>query len=322
MSDTRSSPVATGLDEKNGLARFLERSPIITLATTAVTISGVIYGIVNYVASQKIDGLKSGYEQKINQLTLDYENKAANTSKEYYTKLRLLEEERSRINFTIKGVSSFIDTASIFMDEVSLPDDYKRFRSAHFAVPLRMVDSTWSWRESDEAEMITEAFGVATFESMFTGEDAKRKIEIFKEGSKIFLFEGTDEVEAIVGDRHAKLKARCIFQSLTKENLDATSMPRSMQGHYLQLFTGQYNIFLIGLPGISEGISLDDSRFVIKGYVDFQTPSGGQIRYYFLRIGIRTADRIFNIGYMVPTGDNLHDVRIAMSMVSGFRILK
>jgi len=159
---------------------------------------------------------------------------------------------------------------------------------------------------------------------MLSGEDSAKQTEALQKLklSKLSLFESTDSIDAMMQGHHATLKARCLFQSFTKKDLDAILEPRGMEEHYRRLFAGQYEIFLIDLGGTAEQISLNDDRFVIQGHTDLETGSGGQIRLYFLRIGVRTNDRIFHFGYMVPTGDNRQDVRMAMSMISGFKIIK
>jgi hypothetical protein len=109
---------------KNAIAKYLERSPLITLLTAAVALSGVLYTIISYVDSHRIETLKLEHEKKI----FEYENRVAKIGREYQEKARLLEDERSRITFSVKNESAFLDLKTLFVNEGSLVAGYKRFR--------------------------------------------------------------------------------------------------------------------------------------------------------------------------------------------------
>ncbi len=99
-------------NQKNGISRFIEKSPAIALAAAVTAASSVVYTVTNQA------------------LKLEFEDKYRVLQRGYDEKYRILNEERSRINFAVKDDSSFFNIASASVPDEVLFDDYRRFRGS------------------------------------------------------------------------------------------------------------------------------------------------------------------------------------------------
>ncbi len=118
----------------------------------------------------------------------------------------------------------------------------------------------------------------------------------------------------------------------SKTSQDIVPVSLSMDKYFSNLFFASYQAFNeLSENTKTDEISFNGTYFVIRGRARLNADSQSSPALYFLRIGIRgdndkikAGDKIFVIGYLIPFpfGDNIQDVRTAMSMVSGFKILR
>src|SRR5262249_8012894 len=184
------------------------------------------------------------------------------------------------------------------------------------AADLLLLDAAWNSNSTAGRLISTASPNVLDFIGLALAQSEPSQSEGILQAMQTKI--GSEKIDQI---RSAYLKHKSEISSKankTTEARDATQL--SMEAWYRVIFSAQY-VALDDDASLDE-ISLNDRYFVIKGHSEAKTPSGRDITIYFLRIGIRTEDRIFVVGYYVPVDNELTDVRAAMSMVKGFRVLK
>jgi hypothetical protein len=191
-----------GKQKANGLRRFIEGSPLITLCAATIAMAGTVFGALNWLYSSK------------------YGVEVAILKRQYSDKIKQLDDERSRIKFTVKDQSSFLDLKTLLVNEEQLGTEYKKFRVAgfaDFAVPISASATVaWTWKETNQFDMISEMLGQTLLSELFPDPQLK---EVFRRGV-VQSFESPTLVEVDAPAGKMKLKARCFFQALTKTDLD------------------------------------------------------------------------------------------------------
>jgi hypothetical protein len=313
----------------NGLRRFIEANPLVTLCAVAISITGTVFGALNWLYSSKL-----GVE--VENIKIEYKRSEDELKKQYSDKIKGLDEERSRIQFAVKDQSSFLDLKTLIVSEERLGAEYKKFKVgfAGFAVPSSASATVaWAWRETNQLDMIGEMLGQTFLSEFFSDPQLK---EVFRRGI-VHSFESPTLVEVDASAGKMKLKARCFFQAITKAELDfifaatetkkkdpkLTLVTHDMDFYYFMLFRGAFE----GLHWLGDSVSIDEvglnrDHFVVKAKADLPGPSGTSVRVYFLSICIRLDGRFYVAGYLIPAGEDLQDVKTSMSMISGFKILK
>lgn len=311
----------------NGLKQFIETNPFITLCAAAIAIAGAVFGTLNWLYSSKLEVEEA-------KLKLEYKQNEDKLTAQVNGKIKGLDEERSRIQFTVRDQSSFLDLKTLVVNEEQLGTEYKKFGTAGFAVPSSAAATvTWTWRQTNQLDLIGEMLGQTFVSELFADPQLK---QVFGQGI-VQSFESPTLVEVDASAGKMKLKARCFFQAITKQELDfifaatdpkkndpkVTALTHDMDFYYFTLFRGTFE----GLHWLGDSVSLDEvdlrqDHFVVKARAYLPGPNGTRVRIYFLSICIRLDGRFYVAGYLIPAGEDLQDVRTSMSMISGFKILK
>jgi hypothetical protein len=79
----------------NGLRRFIEGSPLITLCAVTISIAGAIFGALNWVKGVEVAKIQ-----------IDSKRTEDGLKEQYKDKIRQLDDERSRIQFAVGDQSS------------------------------------------------------------------------------------------------------------------------------------------------------------------------------------------------------------------------
>ncbi|MBR0962081.1 hypothetical protein [Bradyrhizobium japonicum] len=425
----------------NWLKELIEKSPLVTFCTVAIAVGSTIYGAINWMYASK-------HEVEIERMRAVSQRVETELKRQYQDKVGELEQERSRIRFTVNDLTSFLDLKSLVVDEEQLGLNYRRFRPLGIAVPVSVQSSSaWSWKETTEFEIVSASLDQATSSSLFSDGGAGKQLQDILQRTKVQSYEGPIAIDVKIAGAPLNLRARSIFGSVSKADLDYVStianqmkvnslfasldsfnktlkamlssdyqsfyvrlmnelfpldkplapksvatvvdaetlgkilcdaakpeqvdevlaviatkvssdkstsarmayeicakekiddaskeavksktesdmvpITKDMDFYYATLFSGTYAALLeFGEKVSVSEIGLNKDYFVVKGSADLGDAGSTSVRVYFLRICVRRNDRLYYAGYLIPSIDNLDDVKTAMSMVSGFKILK
>jgi hypothetical protein len=129
-----------------------------------------------------------------------------------------------------------------------------------------------------------------------------------------------------VGEDRANIIQQGIDKKLLELNKDKpisdtkiTPVENTMDFYYGQIFTAAYQS---GDNPVVDEINLNRDWFVIKGHGDAKTTEGRSIRVFSLKVVIKLGDKLYSVGYMIPANEDASGVRAALSVISGFRIIK
>lgn len=318
----------------NRLRQFIESNPLVTLCAVAISITGAVFGAFNWLYSSKLDVAEGN-------LKIHYKQIEDELSKKFDAKIKGLDEERLRIRFAVKDQSSFLDLRTLVVSEEHLGAAYKVFRKDRFAVPSSASATVaWTWKETNQLEMIGEMLGPTFLSELFADPQLK---EVFRQGT-VQSFESPTLVEVAASAGKMKLKARTVFQTIRKAELDfifaATDtrkkdpklapVARDMDFYYFMLLRAAFEgLHWLGDSVAVNEVGLDRDHFVVKAKADFPGSNGTSVRVHFLSICIRLDERFYVAGYLIPAGEDSQDVKTSsqdvktsMSMISGFKILK
>lgn len=231
---------ARKISTPNTLKKFVEDSPLLTLCATAITISGIIYGALSFIYASK-------HELEIGKIKADALRTEDDLRKQYEGKIRQLDDERSRIQFVVKDQSSFLDLKSLVVNEEQLGSDYKKFRSQGFAVPVSAAASiAWTWKETNEFDLISEVLGSAASAAILSDAEGAKAYQDALQRTKVYSFESPTVIEVEAAGERMKLRARSLFQSLTKADLDYASTVANHLAKNLEKSTSDVNKILYG----------------------------------------------------------------------------